>query len=73
MICEMKMFISILLVATGFGDPHVFTLDGFEYTFNGLGEYTLLQLPSMELIMQARTSQAVNGTGDYIFIKLRYT
>ena len=67
-ICTDSCRCSILLVATGFGDPHVFTLDGFEYTFNGLGEYVLLQMPSMDLVVQARTSQAVNGTGDSMFI-----
>ncbi len=25
----------------GFGDPHINTLDGGNYTFNGWGEYTL--------------------------------
>ena len=36
------------------GDPHINTLDGHTYTFNGLGEYTLISLgESFEL--QART------------------
>ena len=60
------MFIYILITGTGFGDPHVFTLDGFAYTFNGLGEYVLLQMRSIDLVVQARTRQAVNGTGDHV-------
>lgn len=27
-----------------FGDPHIRTLDGQEFTFNGHGEYTLIQI-----------------------------
>ena len=26
------------------GDPHITTLDGYTYTFNGKGEYILLQV-----------------------------
>ena len=34
-------------VAWGWGDPHIATLDGRTYTFNGWGEYIILQyLPS---------------------------
>ena len=31
-------------VAWGWGDPHITTLDGGTYTFNGWGEYVLLQV-----------------------------
>ena len=31
----------IYILASGWGDPHVRTLDGAEYTFNGLGEFVL--------------------------------
>ena len=27
-----------------YGDPHIRTLDGLEYAFNGYGEYTLLKI-----------------------------
>lgn len=40
------------------GDPHMRTLDGFRYTFNGLGEYTLLTTRSMAFTLQARTTKA---------------
>ena len=30
-------------IAWGWGDPHITTLDGGAYTFNGWGEYVLLQ------------------------------
>ena len=31
-------------IAWGWGDPHITTLDGGTYTFNGWGEYVLLQV-----------------------------
>ncbi|KAI0239341.1 Mucin-like protein [Lamellibrachia satsuma] len=36
------------------GDPHISTLDGFTFTFNGLGEYNLLS--SAQFQLQGRTS-----------------
>ena len=45
------------------GDPHIRTLDGKQYTFNGLGEYTLANVRNGYFVVQARTSQAIiNGT-----------
>lgn len=44
----------------GNGDPHFTTLDGFDYTFNGYGEYvlvrtnTLSSLPSVEVQIRAQ-------------------
>ncbi|XP_022088953.1 sushi domain-containing protein 2-like [Acanthaster planci] len=40
--------------AIGTGDPHLFTLDRIEYTFNGVGEYTLLETCDSMLELQAR-------------------
>lgn len=34
--------------ATTFGDPHFFTLDGGNYTFNGVGEYILVQTTGVD-------------------------
>ncbi|XP_038063643.1 uncharacterized protein LOC119734296 isoform X2 [Patiria miniata] len=46
------------------GDPHVVTLDGLEYTFNGLGEYTLALIEDDDgqrvFQLQGRTRQAVD-------------
>ncbi|XP_022089140.1 sushi domain-containing protein 2-like isoform X2 [Acanthaster planci] len=36
------------------GDPHLVTLDGVEYTFNGVGEYTMLETCNGSFVMQAR-------------------
>ncbi|XP_078695035.1 mucin-like protein [Branchiostoma floridae x Branchiostoma belcheri] len=39
-------------------DPHIRTLDGAEFTFNGLGEYVLLDANSNEYQFQGRTAYA---------------
>ena len=49
--------------ALGRGDPHIKTLDGKQYTFNGLGEYILLQTSNTSFMLQARTMHAIkNGS-----------
>jgi len=48
----------------GFGDPHFVTLDGKFWTFNGLGEYVLIEtIPSslIQLTIQGRLSLPVEG------------
>ncbi|WAR24056.1 MUC4-like protein, partial [Mya arenaria] len=48
------------------GDPHFQTLDGMNFTFNGLGEFTLLQIETanMSYYLQARTTRAVKQDGN---------
>ncbi|KAI0209335.1 hypothetical protein LSAT2_005978 [Lamellibrachia satsuma] len=46
-----------------FGDPHIHTLDNFEYTFNGLGEYTLIETNGGNFTLQGRTAKAINENG----------
>ena len=50
--------VSLFLTAWGWGDPHITTLDGRGYTFNGWGEYTLLHshdnATGLGLIFQGR-------------------
>ena len=36
------------------GDPHIVTLDGHQYTFNGKGEYILIDTPNDTFSLQAR-------------------
>ena len=52
-----------------FGDPHVTTLDGKLYTFNGLGEYVLGRVDG-EIEIQARTALAAPNTTATIFSAL---
>ena len=50
------------------GDPHFQSLDGFKYTFNGLGVYTMFevsksdQYQTSDLTMQISTRRIGNGT-----------
>ncbi|XP_062609554.1 uncharacterized protein LOC134271353 [Saccostrea cucullata] len=51
-----------------FGDPHIFTLDGKNYTFNGFGEYTMMKIikESTKFDFQARTELATTANGTTI-------
>ena len=51
-------FHSFILAFT-FGDPHIRTLDGHTYTFNGVGDYILFTVKnSTEFIIHSRMSKA---------------
>eukprot|EP00105_Crassostrea_gigas_P037421 XP_019921569.1 PREDICTED: fibrillin-1 isoform X2 [Crassostrea gigas] len=54
--------------ALNFGDPHIVTLDGKNYTFNGYGEYTMLKISkaSIQFDLQARTDLATRANGTNI-------
>jgi len=50
------------------GDPHIKTLDGGNYTFNGLGEYVMIDAKNGTFQLQARTTPAQgNSTTATIF------
>ncbi|XP_078360269.1 sushi domain-containing protein 2-like isoform X2 [Oculina patagonica] len=49
--------------ATGFGDPHMITLDGVEYTFNGYGEYQILNVAGPDFKLQGRMQPLINDDG----------
>ncbi|KAM9316126.1 uncharacterized protein PAF06_007094 [Gastrophryne carolinensis] len=57
-----------------YGDPHITTLDGVQYTFNGLGEFTLANVRdengTVIFMLQGRTNRAGNGTQATNFIGL---
>ncbi|XP_033100065.1 sushi domain-containing protein 2-like [Anneissia japonica] len=48
-------------IGGGNGDPHIRTLDGISYTFNGHGEYTLVEALNGRFVMQSRT-EPITGT-----------
>ena len=52
-----------ICVAWGWGDPHITTLDNVRYTFNGLGEYRMLELEDDSFKIQGRTGR-VGGDGN---------
>ena len=66
------MFISPFS-ALGKGDPHINTLDGSTYTFNGLGEYVLLRTSKTEFEIQARTKLATPNTTATVFSAIAVT
>ncbi len=47
-----------------YGDPHIVTLDGHKYTFNGKGEFTLIETKNNRFTLQGRMEQVVDSTGD---------
>ena len=56
-----KCLIISYTIARGRGDPHITTIDGRTYTFNGLGEYVLLRENASSFEFQARTELAPNS------------
>lgn len=45
-----------------FGDPHLVTLDGLQYTFNGRGEFTLVETLDQSFVLQGRMTPPPNST-----------
>ncbi|KAJ8300970.1 hypothetical protein KUTeg_022489 [Tegillarca granosa] len=45
------------------GDPHITTLDGRDYTFNGVGDFVLVQDLNSTVVIQVRTEQAKDTNG----------
>ncbi|XP_048727710.2 uncharacterized protein LOC125645867 [Ostrea edulis] len=60
--------VSIFWISWLFGDPHINTLDGNQYTFNGYDEYVLLRINTEEkqFELQARTDLAEGANGTVI-------
>ena len=46
------------------GDPHIFTLDGLGYTFNGRGEFILIQTTNGSFTVQGRMIAAKDQNGN---------
>lgn len=52
----------LLFPALIWGDPHFVTLDNKSFTFNGLGEYTMVAIDDGTFELQARTKKT-SGRG----------
>lgn len=50
-------------LASVFGDPHFVTFDGTKFTFNGRGEYVLLESALTDLKVQARAQPGTMSNG----------
>ena len=58
----MKCVLSLPL-ATGFGDPHMVTLDEKPFTFNGYGEYFILKVKGLDFTLQGRMEPLLKDDG----------
>ena len=47
-----------------YGDPHIITLDGHKYTFNGKGEFVLIETDDQSFTLQARMVPINSSTSD---------
>ena len=45
-----------------YGDPHIVTLDGHKYTFNGKGEFLLIEAVDGSFVLQGRMTGAPDAT-----------
>uniref|UniRef100_A0ABM0M9L1 Protein mesh-like n=1 Tax=Saccoglossus kowalevskii TaxID=10224 RepID=A0ABM0M9L1_SACKO len=53
--------------ATWFGDPHLKTLDGLSYTFNGYGEFTLIDINNRGFTLQGRMAPLADNSDATVF------
>ena len=53
-----------------FGDPHIVTLDGLGYTFNGYGEFILLETTDSSFTLQARMQPLPSSPQGTVFSAL---
>lgn len=63
--------VTSFLLAWTFGDPHITTLDNAKYTFNGLGDFLLVQAQdrNSSFLLEGRTAQtsSANATNFIAF------
>lgn len=46
-----------------YGDPHFVTLDGYRYTFNGKGEFVLIETDDGSFTLQGRMTEVATAAG----------
>ena len=63
----------MLVLAWGWGDPHITNLDSFSFTFNGLGEYRMVEIDSETFFhMQGRTARVNANISATEFVALAF-
>lgn len=63
----------LLSPASTFGDPHFVTFDGANFTFNGRGEYVLLEATLTNLRVHGRAQTRTTSEGEAGACRLRET
>lgn len=58
--------VSLCHAACVYGDPHIITLDGHKYTFNGNGEFILIKTPDDSFSLQGRMIPAEDNNGSSV-------
>ncbi len=53
-----------MCAACVYGDPHIVTLDGHKYTFNGKGEFTMISTEDNQFTLQGRMVEATDMSGN---------
>ena len=61
--CSYFHFWLTIFAATGFGDPHMITLDGVGCTFNGHGEFIVLKVKNNNFTLQGRMEPLFDDNG----------
>lgn len=56
--------VTIMILACVYGDPHIVTVDGHKYTFNGKGEFTLIETEDNVFALQGRMEQVLDLEGN---------
>ena len=64
MFCEFITSDRVLITACFYGDPHIVTLDGLKYTFNGKGEFTMIETTDNSFTLQGRMEPTLDKDGN---------
>ena len=62
----LQLILHAFLIACVYGDPHIVSLDGFKYTFNGKGEFTLIETEDDSFTLQGRMVEASDADGNAV-------